>query len=150
MHSHSWAGPVRKSPCRSWRRVLAHVTHSQHSRGGAGGAGGAFSVRRWPRLTREAPTAPRAPTATGCLISHYNLRAARFLPLLLPRFVLRIIECIPLAPAAMRARRRPDNSRVQLRRNAVTPYTAIPLTPSCVGRMNCSHPLNISSEHKIL
>lgn len=72
-----------------------------------------------------APTAPRAPTATGCLISHYNLRAARFLPLLLPRFVLRIIECIPLAPAAMRARRRPDNSRVQLRRSAVTPRVHI-------------------------
>lgn len=90
-----------------------------------------------PRLTREAPTAPRAPTATGCLISHYNLRAARFLPLLLPRFVLRIIECIPLAPAAMRARRRPDNSRVQLRRSAVTPpYLSLHLTPSCDGWTN--------------
>lgn len=63
----------------------------------------------------------QTPTATGCLISHYNLRAARFLPLLLPRFVLRIIECIPLAPAAMRAGRRPDNSRVQLRRAVTTP-----------------------------
>lgn len=76
-----------------------------------------------PRLPRAGPhRTTRAPTATGCLISHYNLRAARFLPLLLPRFVLRIIECIPLAPAAMRGERRPDNSRVQLRRGRAPPY----------------------------
>ncbi|GBP54603.1 hypothetical protein EVAR_33072_1 [Eumeta japonica] len=104
--------------------LLAHVTHCTHSRRGA-----------WRRSARTvsargaAPTAARgsgrppphpAPTATGCLISHYNLRVARFLPLLLPRFVLRIIECIPLAPAAMRAERRPDNSRPQLRRAQAT------------------------------
>lgn len=76
-----------------------------------------------PRLPRAGPhRTTRAPTATGCLISHYNLRAARFLPLLLPRFVLRIIECIPLAPAAMRGERRPDNSRVQLRRGRASTY----------------------------
>lgn len=76
------------------------LTHSR----GAGGAGGRRTAsdrdcRSLPRRTA------RAPTATGCLISHYNLRA-RFLPLLLPRFVLRIIECIPLAPPPGRHARR--------------------------------------------
>lgn len=72
-----------------WRRRMS--THSRALGVGAGGAGG---LR--PRLPRSPPH-HSAPTAT-VLISHYNLRAARFLPLLLPRFVLRIIECIPLAP----------------------------------------------------
>lgn len=110
---------MRRSPCRSWRCAWrmsgvrcqvsgVSVTHSTR---------GARRRRRGRSAgERTLPSPPRrAPTATGCLISHYNLRAARFLPLLLPRFVLRIIECIPLAPAAMRAERRPDNSRAQLR-----------------------------------
>ena len=111
------------APCRSWRwrRVLAHVTHSQHSRASAQAARVARSQCAGRSTDARPPPHHKPPPATGCLISHYNLRAARFLPLLLPRFVLRIIECIPLAPAAMRARRRPDNSRVQLRRSAVTP-----------------------------
>ncbi|CAG9585621.1 unnamed protein product [Danaus chrysippus] len=58
-------------------------------------------VRRATTAVHRPP--PLFPTATGCLISHYNLRA-RFLPSL-PRFVLRIIECIPLArpPCAVSA-----------------------------------------------
>lgn len=109
--------------------ALAHVTLTHGTRGGGARSCGvrrraACGVRRRAvcvpaasATAAPAPTRHAAPTATGCLISHYNLRVARFLPLLLPRFVLRIIECIPLAPAAMRAERRPDNSRVQLRRS---------------------------------
>lgn len=86
-----------------------HVTHSQNTREAGGGrrrtTGREARARRRGRsvCTEPArlPTSPhrttRAPTAT-VLVSHYNLRAACFLPLLLPRFVLRIIECIPLAP----------------------------------------------------
>lgn len=95
--------------------VEAHVTHSQHSRGAAQAARAVCVRRATATAARRPPPHDGAPTATGCLISHYNLRVARFLPLLLPRFVLRIIECIPLTPAAMRGERRPDNSRVQLR-----------------------------------
>lgn len=87
----------------------AHVTHNTP---GAAQAARAVCVRRAiATAARRPPPHHERPTATGCLISHYNLRAARFLPLLLPRFVLRIIECIPLAPAAMRGERRPDNSQ---------------------------------------
>lgn len=93
------------------------LTHYTRDGARAAQAARAVCVRRaTPTAARRPPPHNAAPTATGCLISHYNLRAARFLPLLLPRFVLRIIECIPLAPAAMRGERRPDNSRVQLRR----------------------------------
>lgn len=89
------------------RGLGACPTVTTLARRGAGGAARAV-------CGRDCRTTPgphlQAPTATGCLISHYNLRAARFLPLLLPRFILRIIECIPLAPSAMRAERRPVNS----------------------------------------
>lgn len=97
------------------------LTHNTRDGARAAQAARAVCVRRaTPTAARRPPPHDAAPTATGCLISHYNLRAARFLPLLLPRFVLRIIECIPLAPAAMRGERRPDNSRVQLRRRGRT------------------------------
>lgn len=97
------------------------LTHYTRDDARAAQAARAVCMRRaTPTAARRPPPHDAAPTATGCLISHYNLRAARFLPLLLPRFVLRIIECIPLAPAAMRGERRPDNSRVQLRRRGRT------------------------------
>lgn len=105
------------------------LTHYTRDGARAAQAARAVCVRRaTPTAARRPPPHDAAPTATGCLISHYNLRAARFLPLLLPRFVLRIIECIPLAPAAMRGERRPDNSRVQLRRDRAT--AAAPPQPS--------------------
>lgn len=78
-----------------WRGGRMSLTHS--TRGAAQAARAVCGRRAIATAARRAPTVPRAPTATGCLISHYNLRA-RFLPSLLPRFVLRIIECIPLAP----------------------------------------------------
>lgn len=123
--SHSWAGPVRRSPCRSWRRRWWRMSHTHNTHEARRRRRGRSACAERARLPRDGPhRTPRAPTATGCLISHYNLRAARFLPLLLPRFVLRIIECIPLAPAAMRGEHRPDNSHVQLRPRAAVAAAA--------------------------
>lgn len=124
---------MRRSPCRSWRLPRRRMSQSQHSRSAAQAA---RAVCWRPASATAAPSPPphRAPTATGCLISHYNLRAARFLPLLLPRFVLRIIECIPLAPAAMRGERRPDNRPRNYAARAMRHTRQV--TPSCGGKRN--------------
>lgn len=120
-----------------WRMSHSHYTREARRR-----RRGRSACAERARLPRAGPhRTTRAPTATGCLISHYNLRVARFLPLLLPRFVLRIIECIPLAPAAMRTERRPDNSRMQLRRSKVTRRwrrSTKQLPPSCNEKRNCT------------
>ncbi|CAH2267641.1 jg16932 [Pararge aegeria aegeria] len=92
----SRSGEEEPLPLMAGREAGACHSLTALARRGAGGAGGLRTPSDRDCRT-PAPTVPRAPTATGCLISHYNLRA-RFLPSLLPRFVLRIIECIPLAP----------------------------------------------------
>ncbi|CAF4774389.1 unnamed protein product [Pieris macdunnoughi] len=101
-------------------RSTAHVTQALSLASGAGAR--AVCVRRasataGPRRTARPPPLPAASFLTIICVF-------RFLPLLLPRFVLRIIECIPLAPAAMRGERRPDNSRAQLRLGAPSRVTA--------------------------
>lgn len=128
----SKSGEEEPLPLISVSAASACHIHNTREATGAGGAGGL----RAPSGLNCRATGPHH-TPHRYLISHYNLRAARFLPLLLPRFVLRIIECIPLAPApaAMHAERRPDNRP----RNYAPPSDGL-LAPSSGERRHlCYH-----------